>query len=90
MTKKIQDASVIVDGGYQPATVVLKKGVPAHLSFKRISEKGCLDMVVLPDFGIKEKLPLNQEKVFTIDTRIPGEHQFSCGMNMFHGKVVIK
>ncbi|WP_057735472.1 cupredoxin domain-containing protein [Liquorilactobacillus uvarum] len=90
MTVKKQNAEVIVDGGYQPATVTLHQGIPAQLTFKRVSDKGCLDTVVLPDFEIKAALPLNEEKSFTIDTKTPSEYQFSCGMNMFHGKVVIK
>ena len=37
-----QVVKVTVDGGYQPETVRLAKGVPAKLVFERVSDKGCL------------------------------------------------
>ncbi|MFD1465295.1 cupredoxin domain-containing protein [Lapidilactobacillus mulanensis] len=90
MTTQSQNIEVIVDGGYQPSTVTLKQGQPAQLTFKRLSDKGCLDTIVLPEFGIKKFLPLNEAQTFNIDTAKAGEYQFSCGMDMAHGKVVIQ
>ncbi|KRL13301.1 cupredoxin domain-containing protein [Schleiferilactobacillus perolens] len=85
-----QEANIIVDGGYKPAQVTLKQGVPAQLTFKRISNVGCLDQVQLPAFHIKTDLPLNEAQTFAIDTSKPGGYTFSCGMDMAHGKVVIE
>ncbi|GAF39375.1 hypothetical protein FC83_GL000655 [Agrilactobacillus composti DSM 18527 = JCM 14202] len=88
MTK--QQTEIIVNGGYQPATITLKQGIPAQLNFKRISDVGCLDQVQSQDFHFKANLPLNEVQSFAIDTSKPGTYRFSCGMNMVHGKVVIK
>lgn len=90
MVDQKQTAEVIVDGGYKPAVVTLKQGVPAQLAFKRINTAGCLDQIVIPDFGIKADLPLNETQTFTIDTTKPGDYVFTCGMGMVKGELVIR
>nr|WP_318531231.1 cupredoxin domain-containing protein [Lapidilactobacillus gannanensis] len=50
----------------------------------------CLDHVVFSDFGINQELPRNQQQTIRIDTSKAGEYQWACGMDMFHGKVVIR
>ncbi|PIO82924.1 copper-binding protein [Loigolactobacillus backii] len=90
MTDKKQSIMVIVDGGYHPDAVELIKGIPAEITFKRISEKGCVDTIVLPELGIKRFLPINEQQTFSINTDKAGEYQFHCGMDMDYGKVVIK
>lgn len=85
-----QDATVVVDGGYLPETVILKQGVPAKLTFNRKDPSSCLEQVVFPDLGINDFLPRNQNHTITVDTSRPGEYDFACGMNMFHGKVIVK
>lgn len=90
MSDKNQEVTVTVHGGYTPNTVVLKQGVPATIVFDRKDPSGCFNEVVFPDFGIHEALPVDQQHSIELDTAKPGEYQYACGMNMFHGKVVIK
>ncbi|WGN90448.1 cupredoxin domain-containing protein [Ligilactobacillus faecis] len=85
-----QEVKITVDGGYSPETVVLQKGVPATLVFERKDPSSCLERVVFSDFGINELLPQNEEKKIKFDTSKAGEFGYACGMNMFHGKVVVK
>lgn len=85
-----QEVVVTVNGGYTPNTVVLKKGVPAKIVFERKDPSSCFNEVMFPDFGVHEKLPVGKQHAIEIDTSKPGEYQYACGMNMFHGKVVIK
>ncbi|KRK66979.1 hypothetical protein FC79_GL001749 [Lentilactobacillus buchneri DSM 20057] len=91
---KVNDDQQIVDvevkGGYSPEVVVLKQGVPATLNFTRTDSSSCLDRVVFSDFGINQALPQNQKESVEIDTSQSGEFQWACGMDMFHGKLVIK
>ncbi|MDV0430432.1 cupredoxin domain-containing protein [Lactiplantibacillus sp. DA1] len=86
----LQRVDVEVKGGYSPEQIVLKKGVPAVLNFTRKDASGCLDHVVFSDFGINQELPQNQVEAITIDTSKSGEYQWACGMDMFHGKLIIK
>ncbi|ETY73269.1 cupredoxin domain-containing protein [Lactiplantibacillus fabifermentans] len=85
-----QAVNVEVDGGYTPNTVVLKRGVPANINFTRKDPSTCLEQVVFPDFGINQFLAKDQNTAINIDTSKPGEYEYACGMNMFHGKVIIK
>lgn len=90
VTDDSQSIDVEVNGGYSPETVVLKQGVPAMLNFTRKDKSSCLDRVVFSDFGINQALPINEEQQIEIDTTKPGEFQWACGMDMFHGKLIIK
>ena len=40
--------------------------------------------------GINDFLPQDQAHTINIDTTKSGEYEFACGMNMFHGKLIIK
>ncbi|BDR60295.1 cupredoxin domain-containing protein [Lactobacillus xylocopicola] len=85
-----QSIDIKVKGGYLPEQVVLKKGIPATLNFKRLDSSSCLDHVIFPKFGINQKLPQGEVEKVEIDTSKPGEYDWECSMNMFHGKVIVK
>ncbi|WP_461215183.1 cupredoxin domain-containing protein [Lacticaseibacillus sp. GG6-2] len=85
-----QTVDVLVKGGYSPERVVLKQGVPAVLNFTREDPSSCLDRVVFPDFGINQALPKGETEQIKIDTSKPGEYTWACGMDMFHGQLVIQ
>lgn len=80
---------VIVDGGYNPSVIKIPKGQETTISFLRKDSNSCLEEIILSDFKIKEYLPLNEKIQITITPKEKGEFPFSCGMNMFHGKVVV-
>ncbi|MGF2384600.1 cupredoxin domain-containing protein [Lentilactobacillus otakiensis] len=90
VTDDRQVVDVEVKGGYSPEVIILKKGVPATLNFTRKDSSSCLDRVVFSDFGINQALPQDEKQSVEIDTDKPGEFQWACGMDMFHGKLVIK
>ena len=81
---------IIVDGGYQPATIVIQKGKTTKINFLRKDPSSCLEEVVLPDFKIKKYLPLNKKVSIEITPKTIGEYEIVCGMNMFHGKIIVK
>jgi len=88
MTEK-QNVNITVAGGYQPQVVNLKQGVPAELTFTRTNAQGCLDVVQSKTLHFETDLPLNEPQTVTVPTDQAGEFVFSCGMDMFRGKVVI-
>lgn len=85
-----QSVEIVVDGGYKPNVVILKKNVPANLVFLRKDPSSCLEEVVFPDFGVRTKLPVNKPHTVAINPVEPGEFRYACGMNMFFGKVIVK
>lgn len=79
-----------VDGGYSPSTISIQKGKTTTLNFFRKDPSSCLEEVVLSDFKIRKYLPLNQKVSIAITPEKAGTYDFVCGMNMFHGKLLVK
>lgn len=80
---------ILVSGGYNPSIIKVKKGKEYSLFFTRTDKNSCLEEIVIPDFKIKEYLPLNEKVKITINPKEKGEYPFHCGMSMFHGKVIV-
>lgn len=85
-----ESADIIVEGGYTPSTVVLPFGKTTKLNFVRRDSNSCLEEVVLGDFNIRRYLPLNEKITIELTPEKKGEFKYSCGMNMFHGKIIVK
>jgi plastocyanin domain-containing protein len=83
-----QEVDVTVKGGYQPAAIVVKAGQPVRLNFTRREASTCGEEVLLPDFGKRAHLPENQTVSVEVVPDKPGEYAFTCGMNMYRGKLV--
>ena len=81
---------ILVKGGYLPEIISVKKGVPVTLNFTRKDSNSCLEDVILSDFKIKKYLPLNKTISVEITPEKTGDFDFTCGMNMFHGKLIVK
>jgi len=81
---------IIVEGGYSPNVISISKGKPITLNFIRRDPSSCLEEVVLPDFKIRKYLPLNKTTPIQITPNESGIYEISCGMNMFHGKIIVK
>ncbi len=81
---------IIVDGGYQPEVISIPVGKTTKLNFTRKDPNSCLEEVVLGDFKVRKTLPLNQTVSISITPKKTGEYIYSCGMNMFHGKIIVK
>jgi plastocyanin domain-containing protein len=80
---------IIVNGGYQPEVISISKGKTTRINFLRKDPSSCLEEVVLSEFKIRKYLPLNKTVSIEITPQKTGEYPFSCGMNMFHGKVKV-
>ena len=85
-----QVATVVVKGGYSPSTVVLKKGMPGKVHFDMKDSTACLSHVVFDKLGVDKDLTKQPVTTVDIPTDQAGEYNFACGMDMFHGKVVVK
>ena len=86
----VQHATIVVDGGYSPATVVLKKGVPAEVNFEMHDSTACLSHVVFEQLGVNKDLTKQKVTSIKIPTDKKETFNFACGMDMFHGNVVVK
>ncbi len=80
---------IIVEGGYTPNTISIPQGKTTKINFLRKDSSSCLEEVVLGDFKIRKYLPLNQKVTVEVTPKVKGEFGFACGMNMFHGKIIV-
>ena len=84
------EVDVVVDGGYKPSVIKVERGKDIKLSILRKDPNSCLEEIVLPDFKIKKYLPLNKKVEINIKATKAGTYLFHCGMNMYHGKVIVE
>ena len=85
-----QEVTITVQGGYEPAEVKLKRGIPARLVFDRQETSGCSEEVVIPDFGIRKFLPAFQKTTVELKPETAGSFEFTCGMSMLRGRLVVE
>jgi plastocyanin domain-containing protein len=86
----MQEIEVTVRGGYQPSAIIAKAGLPLRLNFTRRESSLCGEEVVLPEFGKRAHLPENKTVALDIVPQQPGEYEFTCGMNMYRGKLIVE
>ena len=90
---KNQTKKVVVNAenhGYKPDIVTFKQGKPAQLKFISSDNMGSMNEVVSKDLNFDEKLDGKKEVTIDVPTDKPGTYNYACGMDMFHGKVVVK
>jgi cobalt-zinc-cadmium efflux system membrane fusion protein len=79
----------ITEKGFEPTKVELRVGVPATLTFARVTDTTCAKEIVFPSLKLRKPLPLNQP----VDVRFTpaaAETAFACGMDMLKGTVVAR
>jgi len=86
----VQEATIRVEGAYQPNRITLKAGVPARLKFDRREATDCSNRVVLPDFSISRALPAFATTAIEFTPQEPGEYPFACAMNMYRGTILVE
>jgi plastocyanin domain-containing protein len=86
----VGSVDITVDGGYSPEVIAIPKGKTTKLNFTRKDPSSCLEEVVLGDFKVRKHLPLNQTVTIELTPQQAGEFAYACGMNMYHGKIVVK
>ena len=87
----VQAARVeLTSQGYEPATLKLRVGVPARVTFTRRVSATCATEVVLSDYGIRRTLPLDEPVVVEFTPEKSGEFSFSCGMGMLRGSLIAR
>jgi plastocyanin domain-containing protein len=81
---------VVTEKGFEPATLHLRAGAPAQVTFVRTTDKTCAKEVVFPSLKIKRALPLNEPVIMAFTPAKTGDIAFACGMNMLKGTVVVE
>lgn len=86
----MQEAMILVKGGYTPDVIVVEAGKPVRLTFRREETAACSEMVLLPDFGRSAELPEGEDIPIEFTPGMAGEYEFSCQMGMLRGKLIVR
>lgn len=85
-----QVAMILVKGGYTPDVVIVQRGKPVRLNFRREETASCSEMVLLPDFEKSAQLPTGETTAVEFVPKEPGEYEFTCQMGMFRGRLIVE
>ena len=85
----IQKIRITADKGYHPAHIQLQKGVPAEITFHRVTPSNCYKEILFEEEGILEPIGVDEEKVIRFTPQELGQHEFSCGMKMQKGSYTV-
>ena len=85
----VQKIRITADKGYHPAHIQLQKGVPAEITFHRVTPSNCYKEILFEEEGILEPIGVDEEKVIRFTPQELGQHKFSCGMKMQKGSYTV-
>jgi hypothetical protein len=83
-------AVVKVDNGYAPATVNAKVDQRIEITFVRSHRDGCGETVKFPSLGISKKVEHGGKVTVALTPKKAGTIPFTCGMDMYKGKVAVR
>jgi plastocyanin domain-containing protein len=86
----VQEAAITVKGGYSPDVIEVERGRPVRLSFYRDEENSCSEELLMPDFSIRRDLPSFKTTLVELLPQQAGRFEFTCGMGMLRGSLVVK
>jgi plastocyanin domain-containing protein len=85
-----QEATILVKGAYKPDVIVVEHGKPVRLTFRREETAACSEKVLFPDFKQTAELPEGELVPIEFTAQDPGEYEFTCGMGMLRGKLIVR
>ena len=86
----VQQVDIVVKGGYSPTVIEVEHGKPVQLNFYRDEEGTCSEELLLPDFNIRRDLAPFKTTAIEFLPKQAGTFEFTCGMHMLRGSLVVK
>ena len=81
----------VTDKGFEPDNVTVKKGEPVTLVITRTVEKTCATEIVIDDYAVNTKLPLNKAVSVTFTPKKAGKLTYGCAMGkMIRGVMTVQ
>ncbi len=75
--------------GFSPSSIDVEAGHKVNLIFNRADKNNCGNTVVFRKLKIRKSLPVGKDVIVTFTPRTAGRLNFSCGMGMHKGTVVV-
>jgi sulfite exporter TauE/SafE len=76
-------------GGYSPASIAAKAGVPTKVVFHTDNTRSCIVYTTFPSIGKQVVLPDSGDTEVDLGTLAAGEIPISCSMGMYTGTIVV-
>jgi plastocyanin domain-containing protein len=86
----MQTVDITVKGGYSPNVIEVARGKPVQLHFYRDEDNSCSEELLMPDFRIRRDLPAFQTTLVEVLPQEAGRFEFTCGMGMLRGALLVK
>ena len=87
----VQTIDLKVSGGdYVPASFNVQAGKPVRLNVTRDEKPTCGDVLTIPSQNISKPIPVNQVTTIEFTPQQAGDLEFTCGMKMMKGKIVVQ
>lgn len=92
-SKSASDGAVaitVTEDGFMPNEIHVKAGQPVTLAVTRKTDKTCATELVLADYNINQKLPINETVRIQFTPKQAGRLTYACGMDMYKGHIVVE
>lgn len=80
----------VTKDGFEPKEVRVKAGQPVTLAVTRKTDRTCATELVLKEYGINQKLPLNETVHIQFTPNQSGQLTYACAMDMIKGTIVVE
>ncbi|MCL5265540.1 MAG: cupredoxin domain-containing protein [Chloroflexi bacterium] len=84
-----QELEIVVKGRYHPDFVVVRRGIPVRLNFRREEDTRCSERVIFSDFHTGSHLPAHQTTSLSFVPTRCGDFMFTCEFGMYLGRLVV-
>ena len=86
VSNKVQMAITVA--GFEPKDIAVHVGEPVVLTITRKTNDTCANEIVIDEYKINTKLPLNQPVTVTFTPTKTGTLRYGCAMNKMIGGVI--
>jgi plastocyanin domain-containing protein len=80
----------VTEEGFVPKEIHVKAGQPVTLAVTRKTERTCATELVLKEYAINQKLPMNETVEIKFTPTHAGQLTYACGMDMIKGHIVVE
>jgi plastocyanin domain-containing protein len=79
----------VTSNGFEPTPVKVKAGQPVELRITRKTDKTCATDIVMKEYDINQKLPLDQTVAVSFTPTKGGELKYGCAMDQMVAGVLL-
>ena len=82
-----QSVEIAVHGGYRPAVIRARAGMPLRVVFRRDDDDACSERVVFSAPRLDRRLAPSGKTIVDLPAQPAGEIRFTCGMGRYRGHI---